>query len=43
MVSDARYEFTGLYDPGDLNVHVRILTVVSDWVGLEWAGQTFAH
>ena len=34
MVSDACYEFTCLYVPGDLNLHVRILTVRWGWLGV---------
>jgi len=35
VVSGTCYEFTGLYVPGDLNLHVRILTQM----GLVGSGQ----
>jgi len=34
VISDACYEFTGLYVPGDLNLHVRILIVRCAWLGV---------
>jgi len=33
VVSDTCCEFTGLYVPGALNLHVRILTVRCGWLG----------